>query len=62
MVQGYCTLFTKMHYVGKVWARLVLEKRRYAPDKKFKADRRIEGQIDGRTNGRMDGQMDRAGP
>lgn len=37
-------------------------KRIYAPDKRFKEDRRMEGQIDGRTNGRTDGQMDRAGP
>lgn len=31
-------------------------KRIYAPDKRFKADRRMEGQIDGRTNGRTDGR------
>lgn len=29
-------------------------KRIYAPDKRFKADRRMEGQIDGRTNERTD--------
>lgn len=31
-------------------------KRIYASDKRFKADRRMEGQIDGRTNGRTDGR------
>lgn len=34
-------------------------KRIYAPDKRFKADRRMEGQIDGRTNGRTDKRTDK---
>lgn len=54
LVRGHCTPFTQRYSLCEVWAILGNAKRRYAPDKGSRIDRRTEGHKDGRTDRRTD--------